>query len=194
MPLYESGQEVKLYEGGAEIGHLYEGGVEIIGDDAPAPFRGATLTLQAATNRGNVGAFGQHRDPPAAGRLTPNRFTLGGKTYIIRSWMTQPRFFIQANDSFAFRINFDTVQIATDFIAANLLVDFGIGGHMARSGQAPVRASDADITAGRATPGFIRARNSVIYSNNQEAGNDDVGIFPLTPYVNGQTYTIRISQ
>ena len=88
----------------------------------PAPQEQVTLTLSAANARnrsGNVGAFGQHRNPPVAGSISPSSFTVGGKRYRVRGWYTDTRG--------RFHLNLHTEAMERNFKDAELNVDLGNG-------------------------------------------------------------------
>lgn len=78
-----------------------------------------TLTLTAETNGSNIGAFGQHRTPIPAGRISPREFTINSKTYGIRGW------FITSTNNL--QINMDSQTQEDNFRTENLEVDLGNG-------------------------------------------------------------------
>ena len=45
-----------------------------------------SLSLSAVARGTNTGAFGQHRNPPPGGSISPSSFEIDGRTYSIRGW------------------------------------------------------------------------------------------------------------
>lgn len=80
------------------------------------------LSLVAAASNANTGAYGQHRNPPGSGSLTPSQFTIEGKKYQVRGWYTH-----RNSSGPNFQLNLNSRAEEEAFKAAGVRIDLGQG-------------------------------------------------------------------